>query len=214
MTPVAWAKLLRGDITQTSLMSRKAKVMYLLKTPRFEAVFFSAIMLFACAVHALTPVNDSSALPGIHDFDFEFGQWHVHHRTKLADGKWIEFDGTASARSLTDGSADIEEHAFFKPAGKTYGVGLRAFDRKTGTWAIWWLDSRAPHLPMDPPVIGRFRNGIGTFFSDSVVNGKTVRTRYVWSYITRETARWEQALSTDAGKTWETNWIMEFRRVP
>jgi hypothetical protein len=25
---------------------------------------------------------------------------------------------------------------------------------------------------------------------------------------------WEQALSYDAGKTWDTNWIMDFERIP
>ena len=59
--------------------------------------------------------------------------------------------------------------------------------------AIWWLDSRAPHLPMDPPVIGRFFNGVGTFFCDSIVNGKDVRVRYVWSRVTPGSAHWEQA---------------------
>jgi hypothetical protein len=40
-----------------------------------------------------------------------------------------------------------------------------------------------------------------------------VRVRYRWSHITPTSARWEQAFSPDAGKTWETNWMMEFRRV-
>ena len=44
-------------------------------------------------------------------------------------------------------------------------------------------------------------------------NGKPARTRYTWSQITAKSARWEQAFSYDAGKTWDTNWVMEFRRV-
>ena len=60
----------------------------------------------------------------------------------------------------------------------------------------------------------RFENGVGTFYSDSTTNGKTVRTRFTWSQITPTSARWEQATSDDAGKTWDTNWIMEFRRKP
>ncbi len=159
-----------------------------------------------------TTQNTTSEPAGVHDFDFEFGDWQVHHRVKPAEGRWIEFDGTASARPLIDGSGDVEEHTFFKATGKTYGIGLRAFDRKTGTWAIWWVDSRQPHLPMDPPNVGSFRDGVGTFFSESTMDGKTVSTRYIWSHITHDSARWEQALSSDGGKTWDTNWIMEFRR--
>jgi hypothetical protein len=29
---------------------------------------------------------------------------------------------------------------------------------------------------------------------------------------TPDSCRWEQAYSADGGKTWETNWIMEFTR--
>ena len=45
-------------------------------------------------------------------------------------------------------------------------------------------------------------------------NGKPMRVRYVWSRITASSAHWEQAQSADAGTTWQTNWIMEFRRKP
>jgi len=40
------------------------------------------------------------------------------------------------------------------------------------------------------------------------------RTRYMWSKITPTSAQWEQAFSTDEGKTWDTNWIMTFKRTP
>ena len=42
---------------------------------------------------------------------------------------------------------------------------------KTGQWAIWWLDERSPLGPVGPPVVGRFENRTGTFFSDDVVDG-------------------------------------------
>ncbi|WP_343520085.1 hypothetical protein [Sphingomonas sp.] len=34
-----------------------------------------------------------------------------------------------------------------------------------------------------------------------------------WSAITAASAHWEQAFSTDGGKTWESNWHMDFTRV-
>ena len=154
----------------------------------------------------------SSAGAGMRDFDFEFGEWAVQHRVKRADGTWLEFSGFCTTRAAMDGSANVEEHRFDKATGVTRGMALRTYDAKTVLWAIWWVDSRDPHAAMDPPVKGRFVDGVGTFTSDGVVNGKTVRTRYVWSKITATTARWEQALSMDAGATWDTNWVMEFRR--
>lgn len=161
------------------------------------------------------PAKAAAAQPtGAHDFDFESGEWRVHHRIKRAgEAKWTEFDGTCRARLLIDGSANVEEHTFHRPAGITYGIALRTYDAKTGLWAIWWVDSRAPHGTLDPPVTGRFENGVGTFYSDGVVNGKPTRTRFLWSQITPKSARWEQAFSEDSGKTWETNWVMEFVRT-
>jgi hypothetical protein len=77
-------------------------------------------------------------MPGLHDFDFEFGEWHVHHGVKRPTDsqQWLEFEGTCSARSLMDGMANVEDHLFNKPTGVTRGVGLRAYDPKSARWAI------------------------------------------------------------------------------
>jgi hypothetical protein len=148
-----------------------------------------------------------------HGFDFLVGSWRVHHRVLRPDHTWLEFDGTCVNWALMSGQANVEDHTFNKASGVTHGVGLRAYDPKTEQWAIWWVDSRDPHLPMDPPVKGRFENGVGKFYSDAMVNGKLTRTRFIWSEITPNSARWEQALSSDGGKNWETNWIMEWHRT-
>jgi len=178
----------------------------------------AAILLGAGSILAAhdrdTPASERSSASGPHGFDFEFGTWRVHHRVKRAiDGGWLEFDGICTTHGLMQGTANVEEHRFDKPSGVTYGVAMRTYDPKTGLWASWWIDSRDPHGALDPPVKGRFEDDVGTFYSDGVVNGKPTRTRFIWSHITRDSARWEQAYSTDAGKTWDTNWIMEFRRT-
>lgn len=179
------------------------------------------IMIIALALYlplassAASAGHEAQIRDGSHGFDFEFGKWHVHHRVLRVSGgsEWREFDGTSDDRPLMDGSANVEDNTFYKPDGFTHGVALRAYDSKTGQWAIWWLDSRYPSGAMDPPAVGAFHDGVGTFYSDSTVNGVTTRARLIWSHITPTSARWEQALSTDGGKTWETNWIMDFTRT-
>ena len=54
----------------------------------------------------------------------------------------------------------------------------------------------------------------------SAHSSATIRTRappfcvrYPWSDITSAAARWAQAFSTDDGRTWETNWIMQLTRT-
>jgi len=152
-------------------------------------------------------------LSGAHDFDFEFGSFTVHHRVKRPTGEWIEFEGTSNTRPILGGLGNVEENLFHRPQGDSQGVAIRTYDPATATWAIWWIAGRAPHGVLDPPVKGRFDKGVGTFYSDGEMNGKPMRTRYTWSKITRTSAQWEQAYSFDAGKTWDTNWIMTFDRM-
>lgn len=172
--------------------------------------------LTAIAIFAATTTSDAGEQPadmsGVHDFDFQAGDWRVHHRVKRPSGDWFEFDGTCSNRPVLGGAANVEDNRFDKPTGVTRGVALRAYDPKSARWAIWWVDGRNPFGPLDPPVIGRFDHGVGTFYSDGTLDGKPMRTRYTWSQITKTSAHWEQAYSFDAGKTWDTNWVMDFRR--
>ena len=179
---------------------------------RYPAATLASLGVCLGANAASAPTAPPSpAHDGAHDFDFEFGNWRVHHRTKRS-GEWIEFEGTSSARGLNDGSSNVEENTFHRPTGDTQGIALRTFDRKKQKWAIWWVDSRDPHAALDPPVVGAFVDGVGTFYSDGLLNGKQTRTRYTWSHITATSAQWEQAFSLDEGKTWDTNWVMQFHR--
>jgi hypothetical protein len=61
-------------------------------------------------------------------------------------------------------------------------------------------------------MIGSFADGVGTFLADDNLAGKPIKVRFLWSRITAQTCRWEQAFSGDGGRNWETNWIMDFER--
>jgi hypothetical protein len=159
----------------------------------------------------LTKVSNSS-IPT--DFDFLVGEWRVHHHRFQPDrNKWIDFDGICSNHKIMNGSANIEEHKLNSPNGAYHAIGLRSYNSKTQEWAIWWLDGRYPSGPIDPPVTGKFEDGVGKFYSDYMDKEKSMKVRFLWSKITKNSAQWEQATSADNGKTWDTNWIMEFQRV-
>jgi len=187
----------------------------------FRIVFAAGIL--ASAIGSIAPAHSSdkgsrpahaaAKVTGSRGFDFLFGEWRVHHRRVQADThKWVEFDGTSSVRPLMDGSANLEEQVLNAPNGAYRAVALRLYDAKTEQWSIRWLDGRYPSYPLDPPVKGGFENGVGAFYSDYMANGKPMRGRFIWSHITPTSARWEQASSSDAGKTWDTNWTMNFQR--
>src|SRR4030095_802939 len=132
----------------------------------------TALLATLLAVASLTHADPPTDRARVHGFDFLFGEWRVHHRLKRATGEWWEFDGTASNRGLMAGASNVEEHVFTKPSGVTYGVALRAYDAERDHWSIWWLDSRFMSGPLQAPNVGRFENGIGTFYADVTNNGK------------------------------------------
>lgn len=191
---------------------------------RSASALSSLLILIALVVVGpvdAAPPNTANATPaqdlsGVNGFAFEIGHWRVHHRVlKKPDGaqQWVEFEGTSSDQPIMGGLINVEDNVFHTAEGTRRGVAVRSYDRSNGTWAIWWIDERFPHAALDPPVVGRFVDGVGTFYSDGTLDGKPMRTRFVWSRITPTSARWEQAYSYDAGKTWQVNWIMTFERM-
>lgn len=151
-----------------------------------------------------------------HDFDFFLGDWHVKHRRLkhwlMGSDVWEEFDGSTKCQSLLGGIVNLNESVVNRASGTYRGMGLRAFDAKTNTWADWYLDGRNP-TSIDAPGLGRFIDGVGTFLSDDTFDGKPVKLRGLFKPIDHSTCQWEQAYSADGGKTWETNWVMRYTRV-
>jgi hypothetical protein len=150
------------------------------------------------------------------DFEFEFGTWNVRHR-RLKERlvrchEWEEFAGTSQTAPVLGGNGNIEDNILHFPAGTYRAIAIRSYDTATKTWAIWWLSATAPHQ-LDKPVVGRFDAGVGSFFAEDVVNGTPVTTRFLWLKTDTSEPRWEQAMSTDGGSTWETNWTMDFKRA-
>src|SRR6478672_6588680 len=124
------------------------------------------------------------------DFDFLLGSWNVANRMlrrRLAGSDdWEEFAATAVVRPILDGLGN-EDVFRTEHDGGFVGMSFRFFDPEKRRWSIYWADSRRPG-ELDPPVVGCF----------------------TWSRGTTESPRWEQAFSDDGGRTWETNWVMDF----
>jgi hypothetical protein len=148
----------------------------------------------------------------VNDFDFFVGSWDVANRRLrrcLVDGDdQEEFPATSECVRLFGGAANMDEISM--PDKGYRGLTLRLFDPVRQLWSLYWVSSRDGAL--QPPVVGRFADGVGLFFGDDTYEGKDVRVRYTWSDITPTSARWAQAFSVDGERTWETNWTMEFTR--
>jgi hypothetical protein len=149
----------------------------------------------------------------MNDFDFLHGSWTVVNRCLrtyfVGSDDWVVFPGTTTCNPIFDGGGNTEEIVF--PTRGTRGFSLRLFDLERKEWSIYWSSSSTGRLY--PPVVGTFTDGRGDFYGDDTHEAKPIRAHFIWSDITPTSARWEQEFSADGGRTWESNWIMEFTRV-
>lgn len=150
------------------------------------------------------------------DFDFFIGSWRVAHRRlkrRLAGcDEWLEFGGTTVTQKILGGNGNFDDNFLDLPDGSYRAVTFRTYDMEKRRWSIWWLDGRYPES-LDVPVVGGFENGVGMFYADDQFEGRAIRVRFCWTLPKKDMPRWEQAFSEDAGKSWETNWIMSFTRA-
>ena len=152
---------------------------------------------------------------GRNDFDFLDGELEgaqplPAERLKGSDD-WLEFEAAVTARPLA-GVLGNEDEFRTDHDGGFVGMSFRFFDPETKTWSIYWADSRRPGK-LDPPVLGSFAGDIGRFEGEDTLAGKPILMRFDWSRVKTSSPLWEQSFSGDDGKSWETNWVMEFERV-
>jgi hypothetical protein len=161
----------------------------------------------------------SKATDGRHDFDFFFGSWQQANRKRVkmlvpGDTEWVEFESHSEARPILRALGNIDTYDAPQFPGRPgfKGFSLRLFEPETGLWRIWWASTAFPGR-LDEPVVGRFRDGVGVFECDDVIDGVHVGVRFTWKDITPDSATWEQSFSFDNGATWDTNWITRHTRI-
>ena len=143
------------------------------------------------------------------DFDFLTGEWRIHNRF-LEKDKWIEFPGEATVFAILQGICSVEELRI--PARKFSGTGIRMLDVEKRIWNDHWVNAKSGVLSV-PGQQGIFVNGVGTFTTEEMVDGKHFVYRGVWDRITPQSCRWYQSASEDGGKTWSDSWFMDWTRV-
>jgi hypothetical protein len=158
---------------------------------------------------------EAKDLTGLHAFDTQVGCWSGQNRLMLkrlaGSHDWIEFKSTRHLWQLKDGYLNVDDETTFMQSGTYHGADLRAYDPKTGEWTTWVVTGGND---LDPPLRGRFADGTGTFYGKDSLDGRPILVRFTWSQMTSRSAHWEQAYSGDDGKTWETNWQVDFQRIP
>ena len=160
------------------------------------------------------PPSEPATRDGQHDFDFTIGAWktHITRLQKPLSGSttWIKMEGTKTERKIWNGRAHLEEIEADGPTGHMQGLTLFLYNPRAHQWSQTFVSSGDGTL--GSPLIGAFKNGRGEFVGQDTFNDKTILVRAIWSDITQDSHKFEQAFSDDGGKTWETNFIASLTR--
>jgi hypothetical protein len=160
------------------------------------------------------PPSEPAMRDGQHDFDFTIGVWktHITRLQKPLSGSttWIKMEGSKTERTIWNGRAHLEEIEADGPTGHMQGLTLFLYNPRAHQWSQTFASSGDGTL--GSPLIGAFKNGRGEFVGQDTFNDKTILVRAIWSDITQDSHKFEQAFSDDGGKTWETNFIASLTR--
>jgi hypothetical protein len=174
-----------------------------------------AAAAMAAAAPAAGPSQPAAPRDGQHDFDFEIGVWKTHLRRLMhplsGSTSWVELDGMTVVRKIWDGRANLAELETDAASGHLSVLSLRLYDPQARQWSLNTANAKVGTLGV--PTIGEFKDGRGEFLDQETFNGRTILVRNVWSDITADSCRFEQAFSDDGGKTWEVNWVAVDTRV-
>ena len=183
-------------------------------------MLLGSVIALGCSF-ALTPLSaDQASRPaayadGGHDFDFNLGTWHTHIRRLKqplsGHADWDEMRGTVTVNPIWGGKAQVEEIEADGPGGRFEGMTVFLYDPAARQWRQYFANSDEGVL--EAPSVGRFAQGRGEFYSQELYEGRAVLVRGVWTVVSSDAHRYEQAYSNDGGRTWEANFIADLTRV-
>jgi hypothetical protein len=181
----------------------------------------AALSALLCAITLAPSAKGQGQTPaaerrdGLHDFDFDIGVWKTHLKRLVhplsGSNEWVELDGKTVVRKVWNGRANLAELEIDAASGHLQVLSLRLYDPRARQWSLNTANANGGSLGV--PTVGEFKNGRGEFFDQESINGRSVLVRNVWSDISADSCRFEQAFSDDGGKTWEVNWIAVDTRI-
>jgi hypothetical protein len=152
---------------------------------------------------------------GQHDFDFEVGTWKTHLSRLLhpltGSTTWVAYEGTTKVRKVWNGRANMVELDVDGSAGHIQALSLRLYNPDSHQWSLNFASISGGAI--GTPAVGEFKNGRGEFYDQETLNGRAISVRFIISDVSRNSCHFEQAFSSDGGKSWEVNWIATATRV-
>jgi hypothetical protein len=135
-------------------------------------------------------------------FDFWIGEWELSWKdaagktltgTNRISRKWnnvLEEDFATSDRSFVGGSQSV-------------------YNKKQNSWKQTWTDNQGAYIAFT----GKKNGDNRIFATEAVKQGKeTVVQQMVFSNITPDAFTWDWQRSGDGGKTWTSQWLVNYQR--
>src|SRR5262245_43805271 len=114
--------------------------------------------------------------------EIELLSWDHH-------GRCVECRYRVASAGLLDGFGHLDRYRAIRDGAPFEGITVRLFDPATAQWSIHWADTRYARTFL-PPMTGRFLGGVGEFYGEESVRGKTVWCRFLWTRPQGDVARW------------------------
>lgn len=137
-------------------------------------------------------------------FDFWIGTWDL----EWTDSEGKKQKGTNIINKILGGCV-IEENFNGGGSPEYLGKSHSIFDAKSGMWKQTWVDSGGDYLDF----VGEFKDGKMMLWREFTgKEGKKVKQRMIFSNIRKDSLEWNWESSLDDGKTWKTNWKINYQR--
>jgi hypothetical protein len=147
-------------------------------------------------------------------FSFLIGTWEGKGKTKLDDGKVVEYTVTWIGRYILDGTAIADECHGPAPDGSPYlGINLRQYDPNRKTWVVEYLNVSGSFLRK---LVDRRLGSVTVRGRSVTVASESPGMSYRERYDVEDGGNWvfRADTSADGGKTWnEVQAEIRFQRV-
>lgn len=179
------------------------------------------VLALACVpVVSLRSVAQSAPIPKAppseaSQFDFLLGEWTVEVRSK-APNTPPRYTGTWQARKTLNGLGIVDEYAVGDDAHPAVysGTTLRAFDTKSGTWTMRYIDQLGGQTGRWSELVG-VKEGLEMHVEQrgQGPDGRTTILKIRYYNIEPNHFSWAADRSSDGGATWVRDyWRIEATR--
>ena len=168
-----------------------------------KAPGFSIAILFASLSASAQQAPPPCTSPESREFDFWLGEWDL---TYTNEGK-VQHSRNRITKIL-DGCVILEEFTG-APGIALDGRSFSMYDTLTKKWKQTWVDNNGTYLDFNAAIF----DGNKAFVREVEKEGKRIAQRMLFTNVTPASLKWLWQRSDDGGKTWSTQWEIDYKRI-